>query len=171
MFSPKDADQFFLGDLDVYIDNETLPAFYCRAEKPVTPTAEYVEFLDGIPQNLVRKDLIRFGLSISLIILEWTAQVMKLARGGVLDETGPTYGEVHYGEDYIDPATHKFRFVGRKVNRKGVEFIIHKGKVSEMGEIPTGGTDYNEIPAVIEALRDPTIQDIQRNLAYFRFEK
>ena len=35
-FSPKDAEQFFLGDLDVYIDSETLPAFYTQAEKPIT---------------------------------------------------------------------------------------------------------------------------------------
>ena len=66
MFSPKDADRFFLGDLDAYLDSETQPAFYMRAEKPITPTAEYVEFLDGIPQNLVRKDIIRFGLSLGL---------------------------------------------------------------------------------------------------------
>ncbi len=170
-FSPKDAEQFFLGDLDIYIDDETLPAFYGRAERPITPTAEYVEFLDGIPQNLVRKDLIRFGLSIAVTALEWTYQIMQLARGGVTDISGPTYDYVYYGEDYIDPPTHKFRFVGRKVNRKVVEFVILKGKVSEMGEIPTGGTDYNEIPMVIEALRDPTVSDPQRNLAYFRFER
>jgi hypothetical protein len=171
MFSPKDADRFWLGDLDVYLDSETQPAFYTRAEKPITPTAEYVEFLDGIPQNLVRKDIIRFGLSIGLIILEWTADIIELTRGGLKTKTDPNYEYVYYGEDYVEPITHRFRFVGELRDTKAIEFVVLKGKTTDMGEIPTGGTDYNEIPATIEALRDTTVSDIQKNLAYFRFEK
>jgi hypothetical protein len=171
MFSPKDAETFFLGDLDVYLDSETQPAFYTRAEKPITPTAEYVEFLDGIPQNLVRKDIIRFGLSIGLIILEWTADIIELTRGGLKVITDPNYKYVYYGEDYVEPITHRFRMVGELRNTKAIEFVILKGKTTDMGEIPTGGTDYNEIPATIEALRDSTVSDVQKNLAYFRFEK
>jgi hypothetical protein len=170
-FSPKDRDTFFLGDLDAYLDNETQPAFYMRAEKPITPAAEYVEFLDGIPQNLVRKDLIRFGLAQSIIILEWTAVIMRLARGGVIDNGDPVYDYLFFGEDYVDPPVHRWRMVGELRNFKAVEFVILVGKTTEMGEIPTGGTDYNEIPAVIEAIRDTTVPDPQRNLAYFRFER
>lgn len=170
-FSPKDANTFFLGDLDVFVDSETQPAFYTRAEKPITPTAEYVEFLDGIPQNLVRKDIIRFGLSVSLIILEWTSDIIELARGGLKQKTDPNFEYVYYGEDYVEPIEHRFRLVGELRNTKAIEFVILKGKTTEMGEIPTGGTDYGEIPATIEALRDTTVTDTQKNLAYFRFEK
>jgi hypothetical protein len=171
MFSPKDADKFWLGDLDVYIDSETLPAFYTRAEKPITFAAEYVEFLDGIPQNLVRKDLIRFGLSINLMIMEWTSDIIELSRGGTKTKTDPNYEYNHYGSDYPDPPTFRFRFVGELRDAKAIEFVILKGKTTEMGEIPTGGTDYAEIPATIEALRDTTESDATKDLAYFRFEK
>lgn len=170
-FSPKDADAFFLKDLDVYIDAETQPAFYTRAEKPITPTAEYVEFLDGVPQNLVRKDLIRFGLAVNQMILEWTAAIMQLARGGVKTSSDPTWDYLYFGSDYQDPPEKRFRYVGELQNAKAIEFVILKGKTSEMGEIPTGGSDYSEIPALIEALRDTTVVDPQRNLAYFRFER
>jgi len=171
MFSPKDAEAFFLKEMDVYLDAETQPAFYCRAEKPITPTAEYVEFLDGVPQNLVRKDLIRFGLTINLLILEWTAVIMRLARGGVIDNGDSVWDYLFYGEDYIDPPTFRFRLVSELQNNKAVEFVILKGKSTDLAETLTGNLDYAEIPAMIEALRDTTVSDTQRNLAYFRFER
>lgn len=171
MWSPKDAEEFFLGDLDVYIDTETQPAFYTRAEKPITPTAEYVEFLDGIPQNLVRKDLIRFGLSIEMLILEWSAAIMQLARGGVKESTDPIWDYVYFGENYADPPVKRLRMVGAKVNTKAVEFVMLRAKTTDMPAMPTGGTEYNEIPATFEALKDATVTDLDRNLAYFRFER
>lgn len=171
MFSPKDVDKFFLGDLDAYLDSETQPAFYMRAEKPITPTAEYVEFLDGIPQNLVRKDVIRFGLSLGVILLEWTADVVELMRGGLKVISDQNYNYVHYGEDYVEPIVHRWRLVGELRDTKAIEFVMLKGKSTDMAETLTGGTDYNEIPGTIEALRDTTVDDVQKNLAYFRFEK
>jgi len=170
-FSPKDAEVFFLGDLDVYIDDETLPAFYTKAEKPITFSPEFAEFFEGIPQTLVRKDLTKFGLSISITVMEWTPQIWQLARGGVLDTTDPTYDYIYYGTNYTEPPTHKFRFKGTLRNNKIIEFVILKGKVTEMGEVPTGGTEHAGIPMVIEALKDDSVSDTSKNLAYFRFEK
>jgi len=170
-FSPKEKDKFFLGDLDVYIDDETLPAFYTRAEKPIQFTAEFAEFLEGIPQTLVRKDLIRFGMGISLSAMEWTASIFQLARGGTLDASNPSFDKLDYGTDVVEPPIKKFTFVGTRRDDKSIEFVILQGKSTDFPEIPTGGTDYNEIPFTVEALVDESESDTNKNLAYWKFGK
>jgi hypothetical protein len=171
MFSPKDAEKFWLKELDLYIDAETQPAAFCRAEKPITPNAEYVEFVDGIPQTLVRKDLIRFGMMIGVEIMEWTIDLLELTRGGDKKITDPVYDYLYFGEDYVDPLPHRLRFVSELVDDKAIEFVMLKGKATEMSEMPTGTGDYASIPSAFEALRDTTVSDTKRNMAYFRIER
>jgi len=171
MFSSKDKEAFFLGDLDLYIDGDTSPSAYTRAEKGISFSAEFAEFLEGIPQVLVRKDLIRFGLSISFEVMQWTAKLLNLARGGELVTSGADYDFNYFGTDYPDPPVVEFRFVGELRSGNSVEFVIPQGKVSEMGEIPTGGTDYAGIPMVVEAQKDESESDESRNLGYFKIAK
>jgi len=170
-FSPKDAETFFLGDLDVYIDDETSPAFYTLPEKAIAFSAEFAEFLEGIPRVLVRKDLTRFGISISVTALEWTPEVFKLARGGKGVDSDANWRYLHYGTTYEEPSTHKLRFVGTLRNNKTIEFVMLKAKTEEFPEIPTGGDDYSEIPMVFAALKDTTETDETKNLAYFRWAR
>lgn len=169
-FEPRDSEQLFLGDLDVYIDSETNPAFYTRPEKPISFNVEFAEFLEGIPQVLVRKDLVRFGLTMSLVAMEWTLNIMQIARGGELVTGGPTYDYLYWGTDFTEPPVHQYRFIGPKVNSEIVEFVMRRGKSTDFPELTSGGTDYNEIPFTIEALKDDTVSDQSRNLAYFRIE-
>ncbi len=169
-YAPKDAEQFFLGDFDLYLDDESLPAAYTQAEKPMTFSAEFAEFFEGIPQVLVRKDLIKFGVAMGVNFMEWTEGLMRLARGGRL-VNGSVYNELFFGTSYVEPPVVKHRYVGQKVNSKIVEFIIRRAKSIEFTEITTGGTEYNMINGVFEALKDDTVSNEEKNLAYFRFEK
>jgi len=170
-FQPKEKNKLWIGDYDVYIDDETLPAFYCHPEKPIRFSPEFAEFLEGIPQVLVAKDLTKFGAAVSLTAMEWTPQIIQLSRGGELVTSETDYDYVYFGTTYEEPPEHKFRFVGTRKDGKIIEFVILKGKVEEMPDMTSGGTDYNEIPMVIVALKDETVTNEKRNLAYFRIEK
>ena len=171
MFSTKDKEAFFLGDLDIFIDTDTSPSAYTRAEKPISFSAEFAEFLEGIPQVLVRKDLTRFGMAIAVELMQWTAKIINLARGGELVESGPDFDFVYFGTDYVEPPIKKYTFSGTLRSGNTVDFVILQGKVSEMGEVPTGGTDYTGIPMLIEAQKDETEVDLSRDLAYFKVSK
>jgi len=140
-FAPKDAEKFFLGDLDVYIDNETLPAFYTRPEKPINFSSEFAEFTEGVPRTLVRKDLTRFGLSAALTAMEWTVEVMKLGRGGIGEDSDPNYRYLYWGSDYIRPVPHRLELVGELVDTKSLEFVFLRAQATEFPELPTGGDD------------------------------
>jgi hypothetical protein len=170
-FAPRDAEKFFLGDLDVYIDNETQPAFYSRPEKPIAFSSEFAEFTEGIPRILVRKDLTRFGVSASMTAMEWTPEIMKLGRGGYGVDSDPVYRYIYWGTDFVRPVPHRLELVGELVDTKSVEFVLLKAQAEEFPELPTGGDDYGEIPMVMVALKDDTVTDEQKNLAYFRTER
>jgi len=169
VYSPKDAEQFFLGDFDLYLADETLPAAYTMAEKALTFSADFAEFLEGIPQVLVRKDLVRFGVAMGVSFAEWTEDLMELCRGGE-KVAGSGYDNLYFGTDYEEPPVVKHRYVGKKVNSKIVEFVLLRAKAVDFAEIATGGTEYNMIPNVFEALKDDTVTNEKRNLAFFRFE-
>lgn len=171
VFAPKDADTLFLGDMDVYLDSETQPAFYTRPEKPISFSAEFAEFTEGIPRVLVRKDLTRFGISASITAVEWTPEVMKLARGGYGEDFDANWRYIYYGTTYEEPETHLLRMVGTLRNGKSIEFVIRKAKTEEFPELPTGGDDYADIPMIMAALKDDSVSDERTNLAYWRWER
>ena len=55
-FSTRDKEEFFLGDLDVYIDDDVNPSAYTRAETPVvTPCFGWasIETVRGVPRTEV----------------------------------------------------------------------------------------------------------------------
>ncbi len=170
-FSTRDKEEFFLGDLDVYIDDDVTPSAYTRAEKPIGYTAEFAEFLAGIPQALVRKDLVRFGLIVTVEPMQWTGKWMQLARGGELVTADPDWDVIHYGEETEEAPIHQFTFRGTLRNGNTVELIIPQGKATDYGEITTGGTDFIGLPMGIEAQLDESEPNVKRNLARWRFQK
>jgi len=170
-FSTRDKTEFFLGDLDVYIDDDVNPSAYTRAEKPVGYTAEFAEFLAGIPQALVRKDLVRFGLIVTVEPMQWTGKWMQLARGGELVTSDPDWDRLYYGEETEEAPVHKFTFQGKLRNGNTVRLIIPQGKATDYGELTTGGTDYVGLPMGVEAQIDESESNVKRNLAYWEFQK
>ena len=52
-----------------------------------------------------------------------------------------------------------------------IEFVILKAKTQEFPELPTGGVNYADIPMSFTALKDTTVPDETKNLAYFRWER
>lgn len=166
----KDDGEFLLNSLDVYVDDDTLPTFFTRGEKTISFSPEFAKFVEGVPQVLVRQDLIKFGIAVQFKIMQFSAKAIELSRGGKL-VTGTLSDELHFGTNLKVPATHKFRFVGETVEGKAFELTIWKGSIADMPDLTTGGGDYADHGVTIEALRDSTIVDTERNLAKFTFEK
>lgn len=159
-----------IKQFDVYVDNDTNPTFYALGEKTLSFSPEFAEYFEGIPQTLVRKDLTKFGMAVAFTISDFSARALELARGGDYYDDG-TYEYVYYGTDFVLPTTHKYTFVGELLSGKAFEFVLYKGGIAEMPDLTTGNADYAGLAVVIEALKDTTIANENRNLSYFRIEK
>lgn len=155
----NDASKRFLGDVTVSIrlhgdtSNTFYPIGYCDPEKSFSSKRDYAEFVSGMPEIVVAKDLTKITYSFKAKLKQFQAETFALACGSQIDSS-QNAKRVLFGTDLPPTLELSMILSGATKDGKTMELYVRKAQVTpETIEIALGSKEYGAIPfeAVIVA--------------------
>ena len=159
----------FTGDLIGYIETQTQNYQFPR---------EYTELLNGTPQQLIRKDMIRKQFFIEANLTQWNIDLLELVFGFT---TQPAYAIT-----IPDVQTHDLAHIGPEeggacaggvffaymaesefVNCDPTYIIMYEGIQTSESLALTFGGGYVTYPMKVEATPAPTVTDAEKSYGVF----
>lgn len=123
---------------------------------------EFVEYLSGTPQKIIRKDLIRRNFQIECVANQFNSAAYDILYNCDVD-TG-AYDLAWIGNDTPVPTRRGWLFTGQKVNGNAIYVAIWAGEVvTEDKSMAFPGTDYVDMPVTIQAFEGDSFTGANAN--------
>lgn len=165
------AEDFMRESLEVYCNASGNLQYVGKTEpeKTIRFPRTMMQFKDGSPRALYIQDFQEVGVQVQFTFKQVAdPNILALATNGDLDKTSTANHYVFLGSDPGAVSYYKWTFVGSTRDGRAFELVLRKAQISEIGDMSTGGTDYAGLQLTIDALKDETITDAKRDMAYFR---
>ena len=159
-FSLNDL-KMFLYDPAVYIrewgtDDTLVPIGYMEREKSFKASVKYAEFKTGIPENLIRKDVISQEFIFEGKLKQFNPDSLALVMQRTIDTvTASGYSRILIGSETPSPVFLSMVLIGQTVDGKELRLYIRKLQVSsEDVEVMLGSDKYADLQFKGTALKD-----------------
>lgn len=165
------AGDFMKSSLDVYCNASGTMQFVGKTEpeKTIRYPRTMMQFKDGTPRALFVQDYQEVGVEVQFTFKQvCDPNILALALNADLDKSSTANSFVFMGSDPGAIPAYQWSLVGTTQDGRAFELVIRKGQIGEIGDFTTGGTDYAGLQITISALKDETITDEKRDMAYFR---
>jgi hypothetical protein len=149
-----DSSKRFLGDVTVsiaIIDDQTKAAGdfhsigYCDPEKTFSSKRDYAEFVAGMPETVIAKDVTKITNTFKAKLKQFQAETFALVCGAYLDTTG-TDKRVVFGTEIPAPLNCSMILSGKTKDGKAMELYIRKLQIApETIDLAIGSKEYGTL--------------------------
>ena len=157
----KNRSKFLLHDPAIYLmlhgatDKNFYPIGYLEMEKEWMQKLEYAIFKNGIPGQLVRKDVVDQEFTLEGKLKQIQAETIALLSQRYLDSSGAGKKRVVMGSEVPPPVFVAADLVTQTVDGREVRIRIRYGQITaEEFTMALGAKEHAAIPFKIEALVD-----------------
>jgi hypothetical protein len=134
----------------------------------VNPEQETIEFLNGVPQQKIREDLIRNNWSVTASINSTRYNTEKAIFGGTQYGSQTSQSEFHVGTASFNTNYYQIAMLGELVDGRSTLRVFYKVKFRPNGEINLSELDYKPLPAQFPIFRDTLRDSTSVDMGFYR---
>lgn len=171
-------DDLLIGSFDAYVRPYDEPTWTPRfvgvttKEKTLSPSWEYAEFWDGMPQALWATHVTKVELSMKFGFVQLGDPVTwGFLFDTTLDLTDPATAVQYFGSNPAQPPDFTWWFIGQTVDGRSLEIVFRRGRITNPEDLEFGTGDYTVGNVSVRALTDTAVCDTEQNMAYVCIER